>query len=338
MLSDGLKVFLYKISNGAVSCTVTNYGCVITSILVPSNSGAVEDVVLAPPTFDSLVRSDASFGGVVGRFANRIGGGRFTLDDKEYLLDRNEGEDCLHGGFFRWDKQLWEETKVIKLDDGVGVIFSRTSPAGEQGMPGTLRVSVSYFLDKGNNLEIGYSAISDEDTVVSLTNHSYFNLAGHNKGAIDDHLLTLSCSRYLEAERCIPTGALLPVKDTVFDFTTEKALGQDLHREELEGTRGYDHCYSIDQTGERLVAFARVREPNSGRAMTVTTDMPGVQLYTANWLKGDAGKNGANYQPHGGFCLETQMYPDSPNKPDFPSCVLKAGEAYTSTTIYSFEW
>ncbi|MEE0133635.1 MAG: aldose epimerase family protein [Treponema sp.] len=337
-LSDGSKVTLYKVSNGKVSFVATNYGCVITSLLVPSRSGTADDIVLAPPTLDSLILSDASFGGIVGRFANRIGNARFTLNGQEYQLDKNDGENCLHGGFLRWDKQVWDEAEIVEFRDGAGVIFSRTSYAGEQGMAGNLRVSVRYFLDKKNNLEIGYSALCDEDTILNLTNHSYFNLAGHNKGSIDSHLLTLHCSQYLEAENCIPTGNILPVENTVFDFTTEKPLGQDINADVLRDTRGYDHCYCIDHSQNKLVSFAQVREPVSGRMMTVTTDMPGVQLYTANWLKGDLGKAGKNYQPRDGFCLETQMYPDSPNKPNFPSCVLKAGEVFNSTTIYSFQW
>ena len=338
ILSDGSKVSLYKVSNGDVSFVATNYGCVITSLLVPSKSGAIDDIVLAPPTLDSLILSDASFGGIVGRFANRIKNACFSLNGKEYQLNKNDGENCLHGGFLRWDKLLWDEVEILEFRDGAGVIFSRTSPSGEQGMPGNLRVSVRYFLDKKNNLEIGYSAICDEDTILNLTNHSYFNLAGHNKGSINSHLLTLQCNQYLEAKNCIPTGEILPVENTVFDFTTEKSLGQDINAPELQEPRGYDHCYCIDHSKDKLVSFAQVREPVSGRVMTVTTDMPGVQLYTANWLKGDLGKAGKNYQSRDGFCLETQMYPDSPNKPNFPSCVLKAGETFNSTTIYSFKW
>lgn len=338
ILSDGSKVSLYKVSNGKISFTVTNYGCVITSLLVPSKSGVVDDIVLAPPTLDSLICSDASFGGIVGRFANRISNGRFTLNKKEYQLDKNDGEHCLHGGFLRWDKLLWKETEIIKFRDGVGVVFSRISPAGEQGMPGNMRVSVRYFLDKENNLEIGYSVVSDQDTICNLTNHSYFNLAGHNKGDINSHLLTLNCSQYLESENCIPTGAILSVKDTIFDFTTEKPLGQHIDDRSLQETRGFDHCYCIDHNENWLVTFAQVREPLSGRSMKVTTSLPGVQLYTANWLKGDLGKDGIRYQPRDGFCLETQMYPDAPNKPNFPSCVLEAGKIFNSTTIYSFDW
>ena len=337
MLSDGSKVLLYKVSNSDMSFVVTNYGCVITSILLPSQSGVVEDVVLAPPTLDSLVLSDASFGGVVGRFANRIGGAGFTLNGTTYSLDKNDGENCLHGGFFRWDKQLWD-SEIIETVNGSGVTFSRTSVAGEQGMPGTVEVKVTYLLDNENNLVIRYSALSDQDTIINLTNHSYFNLAGHNKGKIDTHLLTLNCTQYLESDNCLPTGKILSVENTVFDFTTEKALGQNLHTEDLKSTRGYDHCYCIDQDGGRLVPFAQVREPKSGRVMTVATDMPGVQLYTANWLKGDVGKDGARYNPHDGFCLETQQYPDAPNKYSFPSAVLKAGKEFTSTTVYGFRW
>ena len=336
-LSDGSKVSLYRVSNGSMSFVATNYGCVITSIQVPSRIGVVEDVVLAPPTLDSLVISDASFGGIVGRFANRISGGRFVLNGKDYQLDMNEGANCLHGGFFRWDKQVWD-AEVVETVKGTGVIFSRISRAGEQGMPGTLQVKVAYLLDEENNLVMHYSAISDADTIISLTNHSYFNLAGHNKGRVDSHLMTLDCDHYLATKDGIPTGEMLPVGGTIFDFTKEKPLGQHIHSPELQELRGYDHCYCIDSGKGRLVPFAKIREPESGRTMTVATDMPGVQLYTGNWLQGELGKNGARYNAQGGFCLETQRYPDSPNKYTFPSAVLKAGEEFTSTTVYGFRW
>ncbi len=337
MLSDGSGVSLFRISNGAVSFVATNYGCVLTSLLVPSRDGTVDDVVLAPPTFGSLIASEASLGGIVGRFANRISGGRFTLNGVEHQLDRNENGHCLHGGFFRWDKQLWD-AEMAETVKGTGVIFSRISRSGEQGMPGTVQVKVAYLLDDENSLVMRYSAVSDADTIISLTNHSYFNLAGHDKGRVDTHLLTLACSRYLEVEDGIPTGQVLSVEGTVFDFTTEKPLGQHIHSAELQGTRGYDHCYCIDSGKGRLVPFASVRDPDSGRVMTVATDMPAVQLYTANWLQDELGKNGMRYNAHGGFCLETQRYPDSPNKCTFPSAVLKAGEEFTSTTVYGFRW
>lgn len=337
VLSDGSDVSLFRVSNGAVSFVATNYGCVLTSLLVPSKDGVVDDVVLAPPTFGSLVSSSASFGGIVGRFANRIGGGCFILNGLEYRLDRNEGRNCLHGGFFRWDKQLWA-AEVVETEKGTGVTFSRVSRSGEQGMPGTVQVKVAYLLDDENNLTMHYSAVSDADTIISLTNHSYFNLAGHDKGSVDNHLLTMGCSRYLEVRDGIPTGAILPVEGTVFDFTKERPLGRDIHSPELQETRGYDHCYCIDSGKGRLVPFASVRDLKSGRTMTVATDMPGVQLYTGNWLQGDLGKNGMRYDARGGFCLETQRYPDSPNKFAFPSAVLRVGEEFTSTTVYGFRW
>lgn len=337
MLSNGSKVSLYKVTNGSVSFVATDYGCVLTSLFVPSKSGVVEDVVLAPPTLDSLVSSDASFGGVVGRFANRIGGASFVLNGTEYRLDKNDGENCLHGGFFRWDKQVWS-AEVVETIKGTGVTFSRTSPSGEQGMPGTVEVGVTYLLDNSNNLIMHYSAISDKDTVINLTNHSYFNLAGHNRGSLETHLLRLDCSHYLETKDLVPTGKILPVEGTVFDFTREKSLTQDLSNQVLIESRGYDHCYCIRKGASGLTSFAEVRELGSGRVMTVATDMPGVQLYTANWLKGDLGKDGVGYKQWGAFCLETQQYPDAPNKLNFPSAVLRAGKEFTSTTVYGLKW
>ena len=335
LLSDGSKVYLYKVSNGDMSFCVTNYGCVITSIRVPSKSGTVDDVVLAPETLDALVRSDAAFGACVGRFANRIGGASFSLDGQTYHLDKNDGNNCLHGGFFRWEKQIWK-AKVIRNFSEVGVCFKRISPDGEQGMPGNLKIEVTYVLTNKNELCITYKAKTDKTTIVNFTNHSYFNLKGHSKGDVLSHVLKLDCDTYLESEGMIPTGRILPVDGTVFDFRQGKAIGTDISASELWATKGYDHCYCIDSAKKNKI-FAEVREPVTGRIMTVTTDMPGVQFYTGNWLQGSCGKNGITYRDQSGFCLETQNYPDAPNK-DFPCCVLKPGEEFNSKTVYTFAW
>lgn len=337
LLADGSKVFLYTVSNGGMSFSVTNYGCVITSIVLPSCDGRRDDVVLGPPTFDALVASGSYFGAVVGRFANRIGGSRFSLNGTDYLLDKNDGKNSLHGGFFRWDKQLWD-AELVDIGSACGVRFSRLSPDGEQGMPGNMKVELTYLLNTSNELSIHYKAVSDKDTPVNFTNHSYFNLKGQGK-SIEGHVLSMNCSSYLEVdETLIPTGRILPVDGTPFDFRKAKAIGKDLFDSALKGTNGYDHCYCVDNWQKGLVSFASVTEPESGRTMTVSTDLPGVQLYTANSVGGNLGKSGFVYSDHAGFCLETQYYPDTPNKPDFPSCVLRAGEEFSSTTVYGFKW
>lgn len=338
LLADGSKVSLYTVDNGEMSFSVTNYGCVITSICVPSKKGIVSDVVLGPATFDGLINSDIYFGACVGRFANRISGASFSIDGNQYQLDKNDGDNCLHSGFFRWDKQLWD-AEIVETASGTGIRFSRMSPDGEQGMPGNMQVSVTYLLNSHNALTIHYDAVSDAVTPVNITNHSYFNLAGHNSGSIDTHILTLDCSSYLETDEYrIPTGAVLPVDNTPFDFRNPKAIGKDLHTADFSGAKGYDHCYCIDRKKGKLVQFATVFEPVSGRTMTVLSDMPGVQFYTGNWIEGISGKNGYVYHDYDGFCLETQQYPDAPNKPDFPSCLLHPGDRLSSTTVYQFKW
>ncbi|MBO5137265.1 MAG: galactose mutarotase [Spirochaetaceae bacterium] len=338
VLPDGSKVHIYTISNGQMSFSATNYGCVITSIMIPSKNGGFSDVVFAPPTFDSLVASDASFGAVVGRFANRIGKSVFTLGNKEYKLDNNAGGNCLHGGFFRWDKQLWDAT-VVETASGTGITFSRLSVDGEQGMPGNLKVNVTYLLNNSNEIIIRYQAVSDADTYVNFTNHSYFNLKGQTRETINNHTLTMNCSSYLETDdNRLPTGKILSVDGTIFDFRKPKALGKDLDSPLLKSAGGYDHCYCIESVPGRIIPFATLSEAETGRTMTVSTDLPGVQLYTANWIGGTLGKNGCTYSSHGAVCIETQFYPDTPNRPEFPTCLLKANETFETTTVYGFRW
>ncbi|AEE16610.1 aldose epimerase family protein [Treponema brennaborense] len=338
LLSDGTKAYLYTIDNGGMSFSVTNYGCVVTSIVLPSKSGRKDDIILGPATFGGLVDSTACYGSFVGRFANRISGARFSLDGTEYVLDKNDGENCLHGGYFRWDKQIWD-SEIVETATGSGVRFTRTSPDGEQGMPGTMQVEVTYLLNEHDELVMHYDAVCDKSTPVNFTNHSYFNLKGQGAGNIGNHVFTINCDSYLEAdEHRIPSGKILPVEGTVFDFRAGKAIGPGLETGDFNGAAGYDHCYCIERKKGKLQKFASVYEPDSGRTMTVSTDQPGVQLYTANWIEGDQGKNGMYYRNHGGFCLETQQYPDAPNKPEFPCCILKAGEKYGTTTIYGFSW
>ena len=338
LLSDGSKVYLYTVSNGQVEFSATNYGCVITSLIVPSKDRGFQDIVLAPPTFDFLVSSYACFGAFVGRYAGRIGGASFKLNGIEYVLDKNLKGSCLHGGFFRWDKQLWN-SEIIENSQGKGIRFFRTSPDGEQGMPGNLEVEVSYMLNTSNELIIHYGAVSDKDTPINFTNHSYFNLKGQGNGTVENHILQMNCSTYLETDDCqVPTGKILPVEKSVFDFRIGKSMGEDLSSSELTATGGYDHCFCINEDFKYSIPFATVFEPETKRTMTVATDMPAVQFYTANGMGKTIGKNGSIYFDHGGFCLETQFFPDSPNKPNFPNCILKSGQRFSSTTIYGFKW
>lgn len=338
LLADGSKVYLYTVSNGQVKFSATNYGCVITSLIVPSKEKGEQDVVLAPPTFDFLVSSYACFGSFIGRFAGRIGGASFNLNGTKYVLDKNLKECCLHSGFFRWDKQLWN-SEIIENSEGKGVRFFRTSTDGEQGMPGNLQVEVSYLLNTSNELLIHYGAVSDKDTPINFTNHSYFNLKGQGNGTVENHILQMNCSSYLETDEFqVPTGKFIPVEGSIFDFRSGKSIGDGLSSCELASTNGYDHCFCIDGESSNLIPFAKVFEPESKRTMTVATDMPGVQFYTGNGLGKTIGKNGSIYFDYSGFCLETQFYPDSPNKTNFPSCILKAGEKFSSTTVYGFKW
>ncbi len=343
LLSDGTKVTLYTVKNDFMSFSCTDYGCTITSIVLKNKDGTKTDVLLGYSTFEGYLNSNYSFGAIVGRFANRIGKASFTLDGQKYDLDKNDGSNTLHGGFTRYEKVMWK-AKVIEDDNYCGVKFSRLSPDGEQGFPGNVKITVSYLLDKFNNLTCYYTAETDKATPINLTNHAYFNLAGN--GNIDNHTIQMNSTKRLEVNaKLIPTGKLLDVKDTPFDFTTEKRIGKDM----AEMGVGYDHCYVTEMYSEEnpqtavplddkdLVNFCTVKEPVSGHEMAVFTNLPGCQFYTGNYIKGIVGKNGRIYENHEAYCLETQAFPDSPNKKDFPSCILEPGQKMKAKTIYSFK-
>lgn len=332
ILSDGREVALYTVSNGKMSFSAMEYGCTLTSIILPKKNGQTVDALLGFSTFDGWVNDGSCFGTVVGRFANRIGGSAFTLNGKEYQLDKNDGENCLHSGFDRYEKKMWS-SKIVKNKFGAGVEFTRISYDGEQGFPGEVKLSVTYTLNEKNELSILYKALSDQDTPINLTNHAYFNLKGYNGGDVSDQIVEMNCSKVLEvSDVLIPTGKYLDVKGTCFDFTKPKKIGQDMG----QTAHGYDHCFCIDDYDGTLKQIAKVTEPESGLSMTVKTTLPGVQMYTANFMTGVVGKNGFPYKDHGAYCFETQFYPDAPNKPEFPSCIAKKGEEFTSTTQYIF--
>jgi aldose 1-epimerase len=332
VLSDGREVSLYTVSNGQMSFSATDYGCTLTSIILPAKNNQTIDALLGFHSLEGWLNNDSCFGTVVGRYANRIGSASFKLDGQEFKLDRNDGQNTLHGGFDRWEKKLWS-SQIVKTKNGKGILFSRVSYDGEQGFPGELVVNVTYTLNEKNELTLDYQAVGSKDCPVNLTNHAYFNLKGYNGGDVGDQKLELNCPYVLEvSDELIPTGKLLDVKDTCFDFTKPKLIGQDIS----ETAHGYDHCFCLDNYDGSLRQIGKVTDPASGRSMVVKTTMPGVQFYTANFIDGIVGKNGFKYSNHGAFCLETQHYPDAPNKENFPDSVLKKGDEYHHITQYIF--
>jgi len=333
-------VCLYTLTNdNGVRVKITNWGALVVSLEVPDRDGQLDNVVLGFETLDSYLGGHPFFGCVVGRYGNRIARGRFTLDGVEYRLAINNGPNHLHGGIMGFDKFVWK-SEELEREAGPAVKFSHVSPDQDEGYPGTLSVEVVYTLTHDNELRIDYTATTDAPTVVNLTNHSYFNLAGAGSGDILDHEVTLHCDRYLPVDDgLIPTGDLHSVSRTPLDFQEPQTIGsriQQITGEHFGG--GYDHCFVIkNATGEDLVAAARVREPESGRVMEVFTTEPGVQLYTGNFLDGSvSAPNGKPYEKFHGFCLETQHFPDSPNQENFPSTVLRPGDTYESSTVYKF--
>jgi aldose 1-epimerase len=338
---DGQPVEMYTLSNAnGMRITVLTYGGTIQSITVPDKDGNAGNVALGFDNLDDYVARSPYFGCITGRYANRIARGRFTLDGQEYELAINNDPNTLHGGEVGFDKRIW----TVESADAQSISLTYTSPDGEEGYPGTLDVTVTYTVTDANELRIDYLATTDATTVLNLTNHSYFNLAGEGSGTIFDHELMLNAPEFTPVdETLIPTGELAPVAGTPFDFTTAKPIGQDIRDssdEQILIGRGYDHNFVIDRSdvaeGE-LAMVAQVTEPESGRMMEVHSTEPGVQLYTGNFLDGTfAGTSGMVYRQSDAFCLETQHFPDSPNQPDFPSTVLEPGDEFTSTTVYTF--
>jgi aldose 1-epimerase len=336
--TDGTEVQLFTLANAnGVRATITNYGGTLTSLLVPDKDGKLGDVILG---FDNVsgyqspefLKAGPYFGALIGRYGNRIKGGKFTLDGKDYTLAKNNGPNSLHGGLKGFDKVVWQAEPAASVD-GQSLKLTYVSKDGEEGYPGTLTVAVVYTLTADNALKIDYTATTDKATVVNLTNHAYFNL---NHGAGKDvlnHEVTLPADRYTVVDATlIPTGELRPVKGTPFDFTTPHAIGERI----AQVPGGYDHNWVLNTaTGEH--AAATVYDPATGRTLEVTTDQPGIQFYTGNFLDGTLkGKGGTVYGKHAGFCLETQHFPDSPNQPKFPSTELKPGATYHTVSTYKF--
>jgi aldose 1-epimerase len=339
---DGETVGLITLRNGSgIELDIITYGGTVTRLLAPDREGELADVVLGSEHLESYLMGTPYFGAIVGRHGNRIAGGRFALDGTEYQLAVNNGPNHLHGGLVGFDKVVWS-AETYEEESESGVVLRYVSEAGEEGYPGELDVEVTYALTSGGDLRIEYEASTDEPTIVNLTHHGYWNLAGHGAGDILDHELTLFASRYTPVdETLIPTGELRPVDGTPFDFRTPTAIGARIEDddEQLGFGGGYDHNFVVDGwSGDGSLGPAAVlRDPVSGRTMEVLTTEPGIQFYSGNFLDGsDIGKDGVVYERRTGLCLETQHFPDSPNQPDFPSTVLRPGETFRSTTVYRF--
>jgi aldose 1-epimerase len=336
-MPDGSPVEIYTLSDGAFEARIATYGGIVVSLKAPDRNGKVADVVLGFDDVDGYVAnfngaSDAFFGALIGRYANRIAHGSFTLDGKKYSLPLNNGENSLHGGPHGFNNVVWKAKPVAN-----GVELSYLSKDGEAGYPGNLSAVVRYTLGNGN-LRIEYSATTDKDTVVNLTNHSYFNLAG--QGDILNHQLTVHSSRFTPVDSgLIPTGELKSVASTPFDFRKATAVGARIgaNDEQLHLGHGYDHNWVLDSGGGKLSEAAELYDPGTGRVLKVLTDQPGIQFYSGNFLDGSIkGKGGKADELHAALCLETQHFPDSPNHPDFPTTELKPGEHYHTVTVYSF--
>jgi aldose 1-epimerase len=336
-LPDGsvVKRYILKNKNGVIA-KVIEFGAILSEWWVPDRDGRAGNVVAGFDDLGQYLNGHPFFGATTGRYANRIAKGRFTLEGKEYTLATNNGPNALHGGLKGFDKQLWKSEPLRAKAGEQGVRFTYLSKDGEEGYPGNLSVSVTYTLTDENALAIDYSATTDKTTIVNLTNHSYFNLAG--SGDILNHELRVNADRYTPVnEQLIPTGELAPVTGTPFDFQQTTKIGARFNQL-TNNPRGYDHNLVLKRKGPGLEAIAWVNEPTSGRRMEVLTTEPGMQLYTGNFLDGKlTGVGGVNYKQHSAFCLETQHFPDSPNHENFPSTLLRPGETYRTTTVYRFQ-
>jgi aldose 1-epimerase len=334
----GESVTLYTLKNAkGMEVRIMNYGGIIQKILTPDRTGKLEDVVLGFETLDEYIKDTPYFGAIVGRFGNRIAAGKFTLDGKEYTLAAQNNGQHLHGGLVGFDKKVWK----VEAASAQGLSLSYISKDLEEGFPGNLSVKMTYTLSDDNELGIEYEATTDKATVLNLSNHSYFNLSGNAKRDILAHEVQIDASRLVAVNKVlIPTGVLTPVAGTPFDFTKSHVVGDrinDTSSEQIVLGGGYDHCWALDKAFGTYAKIATVVEPVSGRKMVVSTDQPGVQLYTGNFLDGHlTGKYGVAYGKRFGLCLETEHFPDSPNQPAFPTTVLRPGDTYKTKTAYQF--
>jgi aldose 1-epimerase len=333
-LPDGQQVDLYALTNGkGLMAKIMTYGATLVSLGVPDRNGDVADITLGCDSIEGYIAASPYFGSTVGRYANRIAKGKFTLEGEEYTLATNNGENHLHGGNKGFDKVLWQ-AEPFKEEGMVGVKFVYFSKDGEEGYPGNLACTVTYMITENNELNIIYEAETDKATPVNLTHHSYFNLAGQGEGDILSHELMLVADKYTPVDAgLIPTGEIREVFDSPMDFSTPHVIGERI--DQVEG--GYDHNYVLMSGGGALAFAARVYEPKTGRIMEIHTTEPGIQFYSGNFLDGTiTGKADKVYRQHYGFCLEPQHFPDSPNKPNFPSTILQPGAKYLSRTTFKF--
>ena len=332
-MPDGTPVEIYTLSDRNIQARIMTYGGILVSLSTPDRSGKMDDIVLGFDSLDNYVSKNTFFGALVGRYANRIAKGRFTLEGATYSLPLNNGPNTLHGGK-GFDKVVWKAKTINN-----GVELTHLSPDGDQGFPGNLAVTVRYTL-VGNALRIEYAATTDKPTVVNLTNHSYFNLAGQGNGDILKQVMQINASHYTPADSTlIPTGEIAPVEGTPFDFRTPHVIGERIEQdnEQLRLAKGYDQNWVLDNKSGKLAVAAIAYDPGSGRTLEVSTTEPGVQFYSVNHMEGTVpGKQGKTYGFRTAFCLETEHFPDSPNHPSFPSTELKPGQRYDTVTVFKF--
>ena len=338
--ADGIAVDEYTLTNShQMEVKIITYGGIITSVRVPDRQGQFSNVVLGFNNLADYETKSAYFGAIIGRYGNRIAKATFKLDGAVYNLAVNDGANTLHGGVKGFDKQVWA-AKEVRGENGIGLALNYVSKDGEEGYPGNLSVTVTYTLTDQNEIKIDYAATTDKNTVVNLTNHSYFNLAGNGTGTIENQLVMINADKYTPVDGgLIPTGELAPVEGTVFDFRMLKLISAGLRSNDPQIVlgRGYDHNFVLDHAEATLGMAARVYDPASGRLMDVWTTEPGIQFYSGNFINGTVvGSSGAIYRQSDGLCLETQHFPDSPNQASFPSTLLKPGETYSSQTVYKF--
>ncbi len=339
-LKNGHSADIYTLTNSkGMIAQITPFGGILVSLLTPNRDGKLEDIVLGYDNLEGYINGTQNFGTTVGRYANRIGKGKFTLEGQDYQLALNHGDHHLHGGNVGFAKKLWKASP-IELDDGVAIQLEYLSKDGEENYPGNLTVKVIYKLTNNNEIQIDYEATTDQTTILNLTHHSYFNLNGNGAGNILDHELSIDADKITETDtNMIPTGKLVNISNTPFDFRKATAIGSRINapHEQLKFGRGYDHNWIINNWDQSLRSVATLYAPATGRMMETLTTEPGIQVYTANWLTPEViGKKGRPSSSRQAVCLETQHFPDSPNQPSFPSVLLKPGEKYTQQTVYRF--
>jgi aldose 1-epimerase len=338
-LPDGREVYQYTLKNkSGATMKVINYGAIVTSLTAPDRSGKYDEVILGYDSLEAYIADKTFFGSIVGRYGNRIGKGKFKLEGKEYQLALNDGPNNLHGGKVGFNKVLWDAKEVQGAKEPT-LELTYVSKDGEEGFPGKVTLSAVYTLTDSNEFKIEYNGTTDKTTVLNPTQHSYFNLSGSFNNTILDHVMMIDANAITPVDNTlIPTGKLMDLANTPLDFRTPTVIGTRINddNEQLKIAGGYDHNWVLRNYDKKVRKVAEVYEPKSGRLMTVSTDQPGIQFYSGNFLDGTGKGKGVSYQKRSGLCLEAQCYPDSPNKPEFPSCTLKPGEAYHQITIYKF--